>query len=385
MSRLLLAGGLFLTGVACLSADDIDRILGRDKLAAEKLLSDASAALSDSVKLEKTSPGVAVLLLEKRIGELREASFLPEVERSAWIGKLQARLRSVQDTLHAAKLAAEEKATRDAEEVFRKMREAERKKGSGVSSTAKAYLGSVKDQVEAAERLRREGASRTLSVFRDIEATATIIPGVVEFPKHWARITDSPYRGSGKKLHPKEVALLKTLNSTMSADFDMRRLREVIDYIQEKTGIAIFMDKLTLEEAGVDYDTPVTFKAPRASVRTILKKILAENNLTYIIKEGALQVMTPQKAREQMVVRTYPVSDILGNIADPRFDPYTARAIMYSNVMGLVKTLQSAIDPALWDINGGPGSIMFHEPTMSLIVRAPAEMHYMLGGGSMFK
>jgi len=33
--------------------------------------------------------------------------------------------------------------------------------------------------------------------------------------------------------------------------------------------------------------------------------------------------------------------------------------------------------------NGGPGSIVFQEATMSLVIRASTEMHYQLGGAGM--
>ena len=56
---------------------------------------------------------------------------------------------------------------------------------------------------------------------------------------------------------------------------------------------------------------------------------------------------------------------------------------MLSNVAGLIQTIQNAIDPTLWSNNGGPGSITFYEPTRSLIIRAPAEMHYMFGGSGL--
>lgn len=384
MSRLalLFAAGVAVLGLSQLRADDIDRVIARDKIAAGKLLSDASAALKDSVTLEKTSPAHAAALLEKSIAELRESRILPDEERNAWVGKLTARLRSVNDTVRAIRLAAEEKATRDAEEAIRKSRE-DGKKGSGVSGTAKAYIGSVADQVAASERLRKERVASTMSVFRSIDDTPIAIAGVVEFPKHWAAITDSPYRGSGKKLTPKEVALLKTLNSTMEVNFEGRRFREVIDYLQEKTHLPIIIDKLSLEDAGVDYDDPVTFKVPKVTVRTILKKVLGDRNLTYIIKEGTIQVVTPMKAREMMVIRTYPIADLVGG--DPRYGLFIERTMMYNNVNNLIKTIQGAVEPSIWDVNGGTATISFHEPSQSLIVRAPAELHYMMGGGSLFK
>ena len=42
--------------------------------------------------------------------------------------------------------------------------------------------------------------------------------------------------------------------------------------------------------------------------------------------------------------------------------------------------IQSSIDPLSWrGQGGGPGSITFHYPSMSLIVRASTEVHATLG------
>jgi len=386
MSRLpvLFAAGLLLACTAQTVADDLDRILARDKIAAGKLLSDAGAALRESVSLEKTSPASAALLLERSIADVKDSTVLRPEDRSIYLGRLQARLNAVNETLRIARIAVAQKATREAENATRKIRESAPVKGVGPSGVAKSYIGNVADQVAAADRLRKDRAIASNSIFRGIEVSATPINGVVEYPKYWARLLDSPHRGTGQKLNPKEVALLKTLNSTMSVDFENRKFSEVIDYIQSKTGLTIFVDKSSLEDAGVEYDDPVTFKVPRVTVRTVLKKVLADRNLTYVIKEGALQVVTPMKARDMMVVRTYAVSDLLGG-ADPRFGPFVNRAVMVNNAQGLIRTLQTAIDPGIWDINGGTATMFFNEATLTLVVRAPAELHYMMGSGGLFR
>lgn len=378
--RILVAAVLVLGGNSIGRADDLDRILARDKIAAGKLLSDASAALKDSVALEKTSPAAAAILLEKTIAEMKDASVLLPEDRAVWLSKLQARLNAVKDAVRVSQIAAEEKARREATEAFIRSKDFEPKTGgSGVSGTAKKYIGTVADQVAAADRLRKSRDLGAASVFRDIEVSATPIDGVVEYPKHWAAITEK----RKTKLHPKEVALLQTLNSTMTADFEDRKFREVIDYIQKKTGLSIFLDRGSLMDAGVEYDDPVTFQYPKVSVRTVLKKILGDRNLTYVIKEGAIQVVTPMKAREMMVVRSYPVMDLVAG--DPRFGPFAERFMAAKNAQGLIQNIQMAVEPSIWDVNGGTATITFHQPSMSLIVRAPAEMHYMLGSGGLFR
>ena len=51
-----------------------------------------------------------------------------------------------------------------------------------------------------------------------------------------------------------------------------------------------------------------------------------------------------------------------------------------ANVERIMGAIQGSIDPLSWrEKGGGPGSITFHYPSMSLIVRAPAEVHATLG------
>ena len=57
---------------------------------------------------------------------------------------------------------------------------------------------------------------------------------------------------------------------------------------------------------------------------------------------------------------------------------------MYQGVQQMMDLIVNTVEPASWQVNGGWGTISFHEPSMSLIIRAPAEFHYQFGGGGMF-
>ena len=50
-----------------------------------------------------------------------------------------------------------------------------------------------------------------------------------------------------------------------------------------------------------------------------------------------------------------------------------------ANVDTIVQAIQTSIDPLFWRAKGGPGTITFHYPSMSIIVRASAEVHASLG------
>jgi len=172
----------------------------------------------------------------------------------------------------------------------------------------------------------------------------------------------------------------------MTVNYDGDKFRAVLDHLRDKTGLTIIVDEGSLEDAKVDYDDPVTFKGAKVNVRTALKKILGDKSLTYVIKEGCIQVMTPKKASEMMVIRSYPVGDLVQ--PDPQllmmYGPFFKNQMMLQNAQQLINLIQSTIEPTYWQANGGPATITFFLPTQSIVVRASAEMHYQLGSPGIF-
>lgn len=48
----------------------------------------------------------------------------------------------------------------------------------------------------------------------------------------------------------------------------------------------------------------------------------------------------------------------------------------------LVALIERTIAPEFWDTNGGPGSIVYYQPLMCLVVRATTEVHHAIGGAT---
>jgi hypothetical protein len=46
----------------------------------------------------------------------------------------------------------------------------------------------------------------------------------------------------------------------------------------------------------------------------------------------------------------------------------------------LVDLIEQTINPAFWDVNGGPGTIVYYAPLRCIVVRATSEMHGSVGG-----
>jgi hypothetical protein len=79
-----------------------------------------------------------------------------------------------------------------------------------------------------------------------------------------------------------------------------------------------------------------------------------------------------------MSVRTYYLGDLAGAV-DYRFGPILGQQQLLQNVGALIKLIQS-VEPETWDVNGGPGTVVFDPARMVLIIKQSAELHSVLGG-----
>jgi hypothetical protein len=201
----------------------------------------------------------------------------------------------------------------------------------------------------------------------------------VEFPPDWREKSDRRAKLL-VQMTEKEKAIIQALNSPVSVSFKGSRFEEVIKELERVSGQPILLDNPSLQEANVTYETPVTLELKNVTFRTALRKVLADNGLTYIIRDQTIQVMTPIKAREQMTVRSYYIGDLLF-VAGFTLPPVFSQLQMAQTVAQLADLIQRTIDPSSWQINGGPGTITFYPPTMSLVIKQSAEMHFILGGG----
>ena len=103
--------------------------------------------------------------------------------------------------------------------------------------------------------------------------------------------------------------------------FEGSTIESVIDYLQTLSGQTILLDKQTLEAAGISYDTPINLRKMRnLTLRTVLRKVLGEVGLTYIVEKETIHVLTPAEAKKKMTVRTYYLGDLAG-VADVNLGP----------------------------------------------------------------
>ena len=110
----------------------------------------------------------------------------------------------------------------------------------------------------------------------------------------------------------KEQKIYAVLDEPVSRfEFTETPLRDVIVQIRDAQGIPVELDVKALEDAGIDLDTPITQNLSGISLRSALRLLLGNIDLTYLIKDEVLLITTKEKAQENLVVKVYPVADLV--------------------------------------------------------------------------
>lgn len=108
-----------------------------------------------------------------------------------------------------------------------------------------------------------------------------------------------------------ETRILSELDHETTFDYLDQPLKDVIEDISFTHNIPIVIDTKALEDFGIDTGTPITRSLKGTTLRSALRLMLNELELTYIIKDEVLQITTPEKAEEQLITKVYPVGDLV--------------------------------------------------------------------------
>jgi hypothetical protein len=223
-------------------------------------------------------------------------------------------------------------------------------------------IASTISQIESGRQLQTARDRSAGIVLGEVEKSRVPPSADIEFPKDWNERTKK--RGKESQLTKKEKAILRTLDSPITLKFKDTPLEQVIDYLQTRLGQPIVVDMGALNAAQIPYDSPITINVRKVSVRTVLRRILADLGLTYTIHDEVIEVTTPQRAQSTTVVRAYYVGDLLGDIPE-------LRAFRALELMDLIQTV---VEPQSWRRNGGSGSIFYHPITNSIVVKQGVEV-----------
>lgn len=100
------------------------------------------------------------------------------------------------------------------------------------------------------------------------------------------------------------------LNSKTEMSFLDAPLKEAVESLEQHHQIPIEIDIRALEETGLTDDAPVTKELTGISLRSALKLLLRDLDLTFLIDDEVLQITTPEEAETRLVTVVYPVKDL---------------------------------------------------------------------------
>jgi hypothetical protein len=397
MSRIVLASVVVCALAGLARGDDFNDVRTREQLVLQKWTREVNVALDAARRLERTDPAAARDLLQSALTGVRAAAGLDEKSRQDLSRQLESRLRSgdaVRPTPAPQPVAQQPTAptTSPAPRPQAFAQAPATPPAGSLTDNAKAYYDKRKGTVDSTKTEKVDAGKSFNGTIAGVEkpaATPTGDKSLLVAPNHQEIMAKRE-----PPLNKKEATVMKILGSQMAPDFSGMSLRQGFEYLNEKTGLLISPDPQSLKDANVDLDEQVNFKnASKMSVRAILRKILADKGLSYTVNENGVDVVTAEKARNTTVVRVYPISDLITPIQpQPQFvyNPFTGgfvpnipgtglpnqKTIAAAQIADLIKT---SVDPSYWQPNG-PGTIAFNELTGTLVIRASAEIQFMVSG-----
>lgn len=205
--------------------------------------------------------------------------------------------------------------------------------------------------------------------------------GDVEFPKDWKEKTKN--RTNEIKLTEKEQKLIEALDKQVNISEKEKPIEYLLQELSTAMNTPLLVDKESLRALDIDLSRTASLDARGISARNALRQCLAAQGLTYVIRSETIQVMTVEKARETLATRVYYLGDVVQGVGPfgggATWGPFLDFQQTQANANMIIDAIQDSVDPMSWKKRGGPGTVTFHFPSMSIIVRASSEVHAALG------
>ena len=259
-------------------------------------------------------------------------------------------------------------------EANRSFDELAKKYPNNLEIQALGRLSKFQDNISAESKLRATRSDMVLALQRDILKASIPVTGDISFPDDW--VEKSKRRTAGAKVSEEDRKIMNTMSSPLTFSLKNEPFQSFLDIMEKQFGSPLVIDQQALQLMNITTETPITVNSRGWSTRTILRKVLSDLGLSYVIKEKTIHITSPDRAKETMTTRAYPIGDIIGNMNMNMPGNYN-QAVFIQNVQNIMNSIM-ALDPKSWQPDGA-GSIVFEPSTMSLIIRQTAEFHFLVG------
>ncbi|QDT04165.1 hypothetical protein K227x_25540 [Rubripirellula lacrimiformis] len=151
-------------------------------------------------------------------------------------------------------------------------------------------------------------------------------------------------------------AIRKALGSRDSVSIVDMPLNDAVVSLSAQFDVPIVIDSRSLEEIGLSPEEPVNVQLSNVSLRSILKLMLREYELTYVIRDEVLMVTTIEAAEHSLTVRAYRLPEAILSYDQP-----------------FMEALKNSVVSDTWDTLGGPSTATMVGPV--LVVSTTESVH----------
>ena len=420
-ARLLtgVAVAIGLTGTAVLgqpgASDPLAAARARQSIADQKATAEVDEAIREANLLAPRNAARAAQVLRTTQSNIDQSGALGVETRKTLTDKLQARLAQIEgrpapnagakadptgalvkakrkDVLDA--YVAEVRDVRGSIDTIGKLQEANRnaeaqqvisglatKYPNNPSVIALTQKGGFSSALVESRLIAKMQGERIVLASNDVMRSSIPPKGDIEFPADWKERTKN--RNNDVKLTTKEKAIVESLDRPVTLSLKDQPLEYALQELSNQMGQPIAIDTKSLADLGIDLKRPSSLDSKGVSARVALRQLLGGAGLTFIVKDETIQVMTVDRAREQLVTRVYYLGDLVQGVGPfggaLQWGPFLDFQQTVANVEIIMESIKNSIDPESWRGKGGAGTITFHFPSMSIIVRASSEVHATLG------
>jgi hypothetical protein len=176
----------------------------------------------------------------------------------------------------------------------------------------------------------------------------------------------------GEEATPTVKQIRQALRSPLKAtglEYTDVPLQQIVDSLQEEYGIPIQLDQSALHDAGLNPEEPFTVKVHSISLKSALRLLLKQHQLTYIIANEVLIITTPEQAETYIVTCVYDVRDLTSGGSD------------VNELKKLIEAITGCVASETWKANGGSAEIRSLTPGLLVIAQTQSvhdEVHGLL-------
>lgn len=153
-----------------------------------------------------------------------------------------------------------------------------------------------------------------------------------------------------------EQKIHAALDSKTTQSFIETPLSEAIRAIGDAHEIPIVIDSRALEEIGLDADIGVNANLKNISLRSFLRLMLRDLDMTYVVKDEVMQITTTEAAEDNLAVEMYILPENLVEKSDQ-----------------VIEVLTATVVPDTWKPSGGPSTAMAIDQV--LVVSTTCDVH----------